>query len=53
MRVREAKVNQRKEGRFNLNKIVKHCEEVKYGFDSSRAHSKFIWIFRKPLTKYT
>lgn len=51
MRVGEAKVNRRKEERLNLNKIVKHREDVKYGFGSFRAHSTIHLDFPKAFDK--
>lgn len=51
IRVREAKVNRRKEERLNLNKIVKRCEDVKYRFDSFRAHSTIYLDFLKAFDK--
>lgn len=51
LRVREAKVNQRKIERFHLNKTVKHCEGVKYRFGSIEAHSIVYLDFLKAFDK--
>lgn len=50
-RVREAKVNRRMIERFHLNKIVKHCEGVKYRFGSIGAHSIVHLDFLKAFDK--